>query len=1683
MTEERSENGNTSNVQYGVQYTISVSNYPTDKNQVKVRIPAGTLTDKSGNTNEDTDIIIYNTLRPTAMEGDKTSRFLGNASIERQNIDNVTFLNNIPTSVFDISTKTYKDSTAWDVSAAQDKSIIAWYQTNANGTLKVYIASEGEISANVDSSYLFAEIGSSDNCTSTETITNIGLLNTTNVTNMNSMFKNTGYRAMTSLNLGDKFDTSNVTDMSYMFFGTGYTAMTSLDLEDKFDTSNVTNMEAIFMYTGYTAMTELNLESKFNTSNVITMEMMFDHTGYTALKTLDLGSNFDTSKVKNMGYMFQDTGYTLMESLKLGDKFDTSNVQKMSSMFNETGVMKLSSLDLGDKFYTSKVTSMTNMFRFTGNQALLTLDLGPAFTQIPEDNSYFCWNTGKYGKLVIYAPEAIFQDKNNFKLNTDATTSAISYTRGTINPKYRTEWIKEGTTIDTADANTPKIKIKLRGTTNTAVSANEYTSDVTSALSAGNIKVLIDGTDITDIVTKEVGTATQTTNAKTGAKDILQEVTLSNFAEISRRTGKNYIEWSGNITVEVAQKSLADKYGNKNITITDDGARADNTITDTTKVDKNTANAMFTDFIKPEFTYVYTDGNIDQTNKTLTVEFSVIDKYFDASTVINKKDGIIVKLLDADTQIPDANITKEITKIEDVTETREDSAEPVKIGEKYRLVIGGLQETDIATGAKYRNYSGPMSITFPEGIATDKSKNTNIAKTITIGVNNPTNTGTQQIVDVVDPMWKTENINIDKANKIVTVDLVGTDKYFDGTQTKLTADGIKVYIDENEVTSTENVTKQLSEGTELKEERTVNGTTTQVPYGVRYTLTLSNWPENDTTFNASGRTYREYSGTTKIEIPKGTLTDKYKNTSQAQTFTLGDIDFVKPEITKVSSTKGDSTETIIFNVIDKHLDTTKELNADDISVLVDKESASSVTKALTKLSDITATVNGTTKTIGQQYQLVLSNFKQERQSIDSSRNYTDWSGTVSIEIQEGAVQDTFENTNEKTTIDGDFVDFIEPEITYKYSNSDIDYTGKTFTMAIEVIDKYFAESSTLTTENLKNYLTIKVDGEDITDNDKITKEIIATENVLAGTVEKPINKTIDGKIQVGLTNQTVGKRYTLRISNLEQTIKTGEYLDYSGVITVALKAGIVKDTSDNRNVSTTISSGVDFPGGTGDGKIVDVVDPLWEQVGTATATPIKQTASIILKGTDKYLDKAKSKLTASQIKVLVNGQEQTSGITLEVTEDTSVSLTYGRQYKINVSGFVSNAYQVKLVVAANSLVDSSGNKSKEQEFILYSCLRKTDTETTATSPFLGNDKIQRQKVEKVILEDYANYTDDTRWDVSAQEDGSIIAWYETTPRNTYIVHIGSSIIMNGNENSSYLFAHIGYDSACAETSEESNPIIENIGLLHVDNVTNMEDMFYGFGFNNMKTFSLGKNFDVGAIQNVYEMFSYCGYNSMETLDLGEKFNPKSATNMQNMFAYCGYTAMTSLDLGDNFNTTTVTNMNGMFHHTGYMKMKKLDLGENFDTKNVTDMRYMFMSCGRNAMEALDLGDKFDTTKVTVYKEMFRGCGYQSMTRLDLGDNFNTSNGKDMSGMFQNCGVTAMTSLDLGDKFYTTSSTDMTNMFNGTGTTAMTTLDLGSGFTKIATKHDNMFTNCGNANLVVYSPELIYSNESAFKMGR
>jgi len=170
---------------------------------------------------------------------------------------------------------------AWDVSAENNRSILAWMDGN-----DLIVAANGIISLPKNSSYLFADFVN---------VTRIDFgdsIDTSNVTYMSWMFSDCD--SLTTLDLSG-FDTSNVMDMAYMFEYCN--ALTSLDLSG-FDTSNVTNMADMFAFCNALATLDL---SGFDTSNVTNMSLMFD--GCSALTTLDL-SGFDASNVTNTAWMF-----------------------------------------------------------------------------------------------------------------------------------------------------------------------------------------------------------------------------------------------------------------------------------------------------------------------------------------------------------------------------------------------------------------------------------------------------------------------------------------------------------------------------------------------------------------------------------------------------------------------------------------------------------------------------------------------------------------------------------------------------------------------------------------------------------------------------------------------------------------------------------------------------------------------------------------------------------------------------------------------------------------------------------------------------------------------------------------------------------------------------------------------------------------------------------------------------------------------------------------------------------------------------------------------------------------------------------------------------------------------------------------------------------------------------------
>ena len=226
---------------------------------------------------------------------------------------------------------------SWDASAAQDSSVTA-YLLSDNKLIIAGIGA-GKVIANADSTGAFSGFWNA------ASFTGLNLLDTSNVTNMSSMFSYA--KVLTDLDVS-KFNTSKVTDMSSMF--EGCYAVTGLPVGD-FNTSKITNMDRVF--TECKALTSLDV-SGWNTSAVTTMSGTFSYCG--AL-TNDLNlTGWDTSKVKNMNGMFRYC--KKLTSLDLSG-FNTAQVTDMGYMFESCST--LPSVDVS-KFNTAKVTNMEAMF-------------------------------------------------------------------------------------------------------------------------------------------------------------------------------------------------------------------------------------------------------------------------------------------------------------------------------------------------------------------------------------------------------------------------------------------------------------------------------------------------------------------------------------------------------------------------------------------------------------------------------------------------------------------------------------------------------------------------------------------------------------------------------------------------------------------------------------------------------------------------------------------------------------------------------------------------------------------------------------------------------------------------------------------------------------------------------------------------------------------------------------------------------------------------------------------------------------------------------------------------------------------------------------------------------------------------------------------------------------------------
>jgi surface protein len=208
-----------------------------------------------------------------------------------------------------------------------------------------------------------------------ETISGLERINTSKLTNMQSIFY--GTNNLTSVDVSS-WDTKNVNNVSLIFYGANNlksidlsswntdnviyinymfgktSSLTDIDISN-WNTSKVENMEGMF----WNASNLTNIDvSNWNTGNVTNMDRMFCNAS--KLTNIDV-SNWNTGNVTNMCGMFYDT--IRLTSLNLSN-WDTRNVKYMDGMFSRTKC--LNEITFGHNFVTIDDNSIVPVRKING---------------------------------------------------------------------------------------------------------------------------------------------------------------------------------------------------------------------------------------------------------------------------------------------------------------------------------------------------------------------------------------------------------------------------------------------------------------------------------------------------------------------------------------------------------------------------------------------------------------------------------------------------------------------------------------------------------------------------------------------------------------------------------------------------------------------------------------------------------------------------------------------------------------------------------------------------------------------------------------------------------------------------------------------------------------------------------------------------------------------------------------------------------------------------------------------------------------------------------------------------------------------------------------------------------------------------------------------------------------------
>ena len=217
--------------------------------------------------------------------------------------------------------------------------------------------------------------------------------NTGNVTNMGSMFASNQISNLSPL---ANWKTGNVTDMDQMFINNQISDLRGLA---NWNTGNVTDMVSMF---ASNQISDLSPLANWNTSNITNMSNMFYSNQISDLRGL---ASWNTGKVTDMSNMFENNQISDLTPLA---SWNTSKVTDMSLMFYRNQISDLKPLtnwntskvtDMGSMFASNQISNLSPLAHWNTSKVMVMIDMF-ASNQISNLSPLAHWNTSKVMVMI-----------------------------------------------------------------------------------------------------------------------------------------------------------------------------------------------------------------------------------------------------------------------------------------------------------------------------------------------------------------------------------------------------------------------------------------------------------------------------------------------------------------------------------------------------------------------------------------------------------------------------------------------------------------------------------------------------------------------------------------------------------------------------------------------------------------------------------------------------------------------------------------------------------------------------------------------------------------------------------------------------------------------------------------------------------------------------------------------------------------------------------------------------------------------------------------------------------------------------------------------------------------------------------------------------------------------------------